>query len=131
MVAADFGGNGDIDLVTSSEAGLRFWRNDGGNRNLLLKLRLVGNRSNTTSLGVRVEVLAGNWRTSRTVRRIPLEIGVGQHRQLDALKVHWFDLSTAKVDVPVGRDVYTVTEPTLPSGSCPYLYAWDGRGSSS
>ncbi len=128
MVAADFAGDGGIDLVTSSDAGLRFWRNDGANRNLQLKLRLVGNRSNATSLGVRVEVLAGNWRTSRTVRRIPLEIGVGQHRQLDALKVHWFDLSTAKVDVPVGRDMYTVTEPTLPSGSCPYLYAWDGRG---
>ena len=106
MVAADFDGNGDIDLVTSSDAGLRFWRNDGGNRNLQLKLRLAGNRSNTSSLGVRVEVLAGNWRTSRTVRRIPLEIGVGQHRQLDALKVHWFDLSTAQVDVPVGRDVH-------------------------
>ena len=128
MVAADFDGNGEIDLVTNSDAGLRFWRNDGGNRNLQLKLRLVGNRSNTTSLGVRVEVLAGNWRTSRTVWRIPLEIGVGQHRQLDALKVHWFDLSTAKVDVPVGRGVYTVTEPALPSGSCPYLYAWDGQG---
>jgi len=127
MVAADFAGDGAIDLVTSSDAGLRFWRNDGGNRNLQLKLRLAGNRSNTTSLGVRVEVLAGNWRTSRTVRQIPLEIGVGQHRQLDALKVHWFDLSTAQVDVPVGRDVHTVTEPTLPSGSCPYLYAWDGQ----
>jgi Flp pilus assembly protein TadD len=128
MVAADFDGNGDLDLVTSSDAGLRFWRNDGGNRNLQLKLRLVGNRSNSTSLGVRVEVLADNWRTSRTVRRNPLEIGVGRHRQLDALKVHWFDLSTARVGVPVGRDVVTVTEPTLPSGSCPYLYAWDGRG---
>jgi tetratricopeptide (TPR) repeat protein len=128
MLAADFDGDGDIDLVTNSETGLRFWRNDGGNRNLMLKLRLAGNRSNTTSLGVRVEVMAGNWRTSRTVRRIPVEIGVGQHPQLDALKVHWFDLSTAQVDVPVGRDVYTVTEPTLPSGSCPYLYAWDGHG---
>jgi Tfp pilus assembly protein PilF len=128
MVAADFDGDGDTDLVTNSGAGLHFWRNDGGNRNLQLKLRLAGNRSNTTSLGVRVDVLAGNWRTSRTVRRVPLEIGVGQHRQLDALKVHWFDLSTAQVDVPVGRDVYTVTEPTLPSGSCPYLYAWDGQG---
>jgi Flp pilus assembly protein TadD len=128
MVAADFDGDGDTDLVTSSDAGLRYWRNDGGNRNLQLKLRLAGNRSNTTSLGVRVEVLAGNWRTSRTVRQMPLEIGVGQHQQLDALKVHWFDLSTAQVDVPVGRNVQTVTEPTLPTGSCPYLYAWDGHG---
>ena len=128
MIAADFDGDGDTDLVTSADAGLRFWRNDGGNANLQLKLRLAGNRSNTSSLGVRVEVLAGDWRTSRTVRRLPLEIGVGQHRQLDALKVHWFDLSTAQVDVPVGRDVLTVTEPTLPSGSCPYLYAWNGQG---
>jgi thioredoxin-like negative regulator of GroEL len=128
MAAADFDGAGALDLVTSSDAGLRFWRNDGGNRNLLLKLRLAGNRSNTTSLGVRVEVMAGNWRTSRTVRRITVEIGVGQHPQLDALKVHWFDLSTTQVDVPVGKEVYTITEPTLPSGSCPYLYAWDGHG---
>ena len=128
MAAADFGGDGAIDLVTSSDAGLRFWRNNGANRNLQLKLRLAGNRSSNSSLGVRVEVLAGDWRTSRTVRRNPLEIGVGQHRRLDALKVHWFDLSTAQVDVAVGQDVYTVTEPTLPSGSCPYLYAWDGHG---
>jgi thioredoxin-like negative regulator of GroEL len=128
MVATDFDGDGDTDLVTSSEAGLHFWRNVGGNRNLQLKLRLAGNRSNGSSLGVRVELLAGDWRTSRTVRRIPLEIGVGQHGRLDALKVHWFDLSTAQVDVPVGRDIVTVTEPTLPSGSCPNLYAWDGNG---
>jgi Flp pilus assembly protein TadD len=127
MVAADFDGDGDTDLVTWSDTGLRFWRNDGGNRNRQLKLRLTGNRSNTNSLGVRVELLAGDWRTSRTVRRNPLEIGVGQHRQLEAIKVHWFDLSTAQVDVPVGREMCTITEPTLPSGSCPYLYAWDGQ----
>jgi Tfp pilus assembly protein PilF len=126
VVAADFDDDGDSDLVTSSDAGLRFWRNDGGNQNCQFKLRLAGNRSNTSALGVRVEVLAGDWRTSRTVRGSPLEIGVGRHEQLDALRVRWFDLSTAQVDVPVGRTVHTVAEPTLPSGSCPYLYAWDG-----
>ncbi len=128
VVAADFRGEGCLDLVTSSESGLHFWRNQGADMNLRLKLRLVGNRSNTSSLGVRVEALAGDWRTSRTVNRMPLEIGVGQHRQLDALKVHWFDLSTAQVDVPVERTMLTVVEPKLPSGSCPYLYAWDGGG---
>lgn len=127
-VAADFDGDGDTDLVTTSDAGVRFWRNDGGTANAQLKLRLAGNRSNTSSLGVRVELIAGDWRTSRTVRRIPMEIGVGRHTRLDALKVHWFDLSTAQLDVPVGPEVHTVTEPTLPSGSCPYLYVWDGKG---
>lgn len=127
LLAADFDNDGDTDLVTSASGGLRFWRNDGGNQNRQLKLRLAGNRSNTSSLGVRAEFTAGNWRTRRTVRQIPLEVGVGQHAQLDALKVHWFDLSTAQVDVPVGREIHTVTEPTLPTGSCPYLYAWDGK----
>jgi len=127
LVAADFDLDGDTDLLTASAAGLRLWHNDGGHQNQQLKLRLAGNRSNSSALGVRVEVVAGDWRTSRAVRRLPLEIGVGTHRQLDALKVRWFDLATAQVDVPVGREVYTVTEPTLPSGSCPYLYVWDGR----
>jgi Tfp pilus assembly protein PilF len=126
-VAADFDSDGDTDLVTSSVNGLRCWRNDGGNQNRQLKLRLTGNRSNASSIGVRVELIAGDWRTSRTIRRSLTEIGVGAHRQLDALKVHWFDLSTAQVDVPVGTEIRTVTEPTLPSGSCPYLYAWDGQ----
>ncbi|ACB76235.1 FG-GAP repeat domain-containing protein [Opitutus terrae] len=126
IVAADFDTDGDTDFVTGSEAGLRFWRNDGGNQNLQLKLRLAGQRSNTSALGVRVEVTAGNWRTRRTVRQNPLELGVGQHRQLDALKIRWFDLTTSQVDVPITREVHTVAEPTLPSGSCPYLYVWRG-----
>lgn len=126
LAAADLDADGDTDLVTTSETGLRVWRNDGGNQNQQFKLRLVGKRSNRSALGVRVEIVAGNWRTSRVVRRTPLEVGLGQHRQIDALKFRWFDLATAQVDVPVTREPHVVDEPTLPSGSCPYLYAWDG-----
>lgn len=127
LAAADFDGDGDLDLIASSEAGLRLWRNDGAQQNQLFRLRLAGQRSNSSTLGVRVEVRAGNWRTRRTVRRMPLDIGVGPHQQLDALKVHWFDLSTTQLDVPVSRGIHTVNEPTLPSGSCPYLYTWNGQ----
>jgi tetratricopeptide (TPR) repeat protein len=127
IMAADFDGDGDTDLVISSTNGLQFWRNDGGNANRQLKLRLAGHRSNASALGVRVELASGNWRTSRTVHQLPLEIGVGQHDKLDTLKVHWFDLASTLVDVPVEPRVLTLDELTLPSGSCPNLYAWDGR----
>ena len=127
IVAADFDDDGDTDLIVRSTRGLEFWRNDGGNANKQLKLRLVGNRSNASALGVRLEVTSGNWRAMRTLQQLPLEIGVGRHDKLDALKVHWFDLATTLVDVPVESKPLTLDELTLPTGSCPYLYAWDGQ----
>lgn len=68
LVAADFDNDGDTDLILSSTNGLHFLRNDGGNANRQLKLRLVGNRSNASALGVRAVLTAGNWRTIRTLR---------------------------------------------------------------
>jgi tetratricopeptide (TPR) repeat protein len=127
IVAADFDGDGDTDLIVSSSNGLHFWRNDGGNANRQFKIRLAGHRSNASALGVRVELTSGQWRTSRTVHELPLEIGVGQHDKLDSLKVHWFDLATTLVDVPVEAHALTLDELTLPTGSCPNLYAWDGQ----
>jgi hypothetical protein len=127
IAAADFDSDGDTDLVLSSDKGLQCWRNDGGNANQQIKLLLVGNRSNPTGLGVRVEVLAGRWRAIRTLTRLPFEIGVGKHDKLDVLKVRWFDLATTLVDIPVQPQLLTLAELALPTGSCPYLYAWDGK----
>jgi tetratricopeptide (TPR) repeat protein len=127
LVAADFDGDGDTDLIASTPAGLRFLRNDGGNANRQLKLRLVGNRSNASGLGARVELSAGRWHALRSLHQLPFEIGIGHRDKLDSLKVRWFDLSSSLPDVAVPTNQLTLDELTLPSGSCPYLYAWDGR----
>src|SRR6266446_4237312 len=127
IVAADFDADGDTDLIVSTTGGLQFWRNDRGNANRQLKLRLAGNRSNASALGVRVELASGNWRTIRTLQQLPLEIGTGKHDKLDALRSCWFDLASPLVDLPVQTNVLTLDELTLPAGSCPYLYAWDGH----
>jgi tetratricopeptide (TPR) repeat protein len=124
---ADFDGDGDTDLVFSSTAGLQFWRNDGGNANKQLKLQLVGTRSNASALGARVEFVAGRWRSIRTLNQLPFEIGVGKRDKVDLVKTRWFDLATTMVDVPVQREPLTLIELSLPTGSCPYLYAWDGN----
>src|SRR6266404_3717205 len=127
IAVADFDGDGDTDFVLSSASGLQYFRNDGGNANRQLKMRLEGNRSNGSALGVRVELSAGRWRAIRTVHQLPLEIGVGQHDKVDVIKVHWSDLATTLVDVPVEPTPLALVELTLPTGSCPYLYAWDGK----
>src|SRR4029077_2958456 len=127
LVAADFDNDGDTDLILSTTNGLQFLRNDGGNANQQLKLRLTGNRSNASALGVRVEAAAGNWRTIRTLHQLPLEVGTGKHQKLDALKIRWFDLASTWVDVVLPTNVLAIDELKLPTGSCPYLYAWDGK----
>jgi hypothetical protein len=126
-VAADFDKDGDSDLILAGESGLQFWRNEGGNANKQLKLRLVGNRSNPSGLGVRVDVSAGHWRTRRTMQRLPLEIGVGAHVAIDSIRTHWYDLSATAVDLAVETKPIALAELTVPAGSCPYLYAWDGK----
>ena len=96
--------------------GLKLLRNDGGNANQQLKLRLIGNRSNASGLGIRLEVTAGPFRVHRTVTSLPVEIGVGQHDKLDSLVARWFDLAFNQIDVK--------PDPTAPpcrssSRSCP------------
>ena len=126
---ADFDGDCDTDLLVCTEAQcLKLLRNDGGNANHQIKLRLMGNRSNPSGLGMRLEITSGGLRTSRTVNRLPVEIGLGKYQQIDSLTVRWFDLAVNSVDLKVEcPKLFAMEELILPTGSCPYLYAWDGK----
>ena len=127
VAAADFDNDCDTDLVLSTPKGLKFLRNDGGNANLQLKLRLEGTRSSASALGARVELVSGHWHALRSPQQLPFEVGVGKNAKLETLKVRWFDLATTIVDQPVECKIVPLMELTLPTGSCPYLYSWDGE----
>ena len=113
-------------MVTGSDKGLRLLRNDGGNANKQLKLQLLGTRSNASALGARVQLVSGHWRTLRTLNILPLEVGVGKAEKIELLQTRWSDLTATMLDVPVQREPFPLLELVLPSGSCPYLYVWDG-----
>lgn len=126
---ADFDMDCDSDVVLVTEnKGLRFLRNDGGDANHQLKLRLLGNRSNASGLGVQVEVTAGGLRLVRTVQSLPVEIGVGKNQTLDSVTTHWFNLAMPMMGVEaVCQEPLIAFEMVLPEGSCPYVYVWDGE----
>ncbi len=128
VATADLDGDCDTDLVLETGAGtLRVLRNQGGHANPQLRLRLLGTRSNPSALGLRIELTSGNWRAIRTVHRLPVEIGVGQRTKIDSLNIRWFDTLSTDVDTPVQCGVpLAMVELVRPTGSCPYLYRWNG-----
>lgn len=126
---ADMDNDGDSDMVIDSpNQNLQILSNEGGNQNRLFKLRLDGTRSNRSGLGMQIELTSGNWRTLHTVHSLPIEIGTGAKETIDILKVRWSDAADGEIGVEVSPDqTWQVTELRIATGSCPYLYAWDGE----
>jgi hypothetical protein len=126
---ADFDRDCDSDVIVAlARGGLRYLRNDGGNANSQVKVQLMGNRSNASGIGCKVEIETGGLRLMRTVQTLPVEVGVGKYQKLDSFLVHWANWPQGSADVPINcTEPVLSLELTLQEGSCPYLYAWDGK----
>jgi Tfp pilus assembly protein PilF len=126
---ADFDNDCDSDVIVAlAGGGLRYLRNDGANANAQFKVALNGTRSNASGIGCKVEVETGGLRLIRTVRQLPVEIGVGKYRRLDSFLVHWFNWPQGSAEVPFDcKEPLFALELSIQEGSCPYLYAWDGK----
>jgi enediyne biosynthesis protein E4 len=98
---ADYDNDGDLDLlVTSNNGPARLYRNDNANQNDVLRVRLVGSRSNRDAVGARVSV-AGASNARNMVRtgssyasqsELPLTLGLGKPEGADktvALDILW------------------------------------------
>lgn len=130
VVAADFGRDGDEDLIVADPVtGLRILRNDGGNANLFVQVRLAALRTgsgknNNFGIGARVELRAGDMVQTRVVRTAVTHFGLGPHLKADVLRVEWPNGVSQVIHFP-GTDQDVVENEVLKS-SCGFLYAWDG-----
>ncbi|MCD8535388.1 MAG: FG-GAP-like repeat-containing protein [Verrucomicrobia bacterium] len=126
---ADMDQDGDTDLVVDTfQSGIQILRNQGGNQNRQIKIRLDGTRSNRSGLGIQIEMTAGNWRTLHTVHSVPIEIGVGQRNIIDSMSIRWSDAADGELDIGFDpKKPWVMTELRIATGSCPYLYVWDGE----
>ena len=96
---ADFDNDGDLDvLVSNNGERAQLLRNDGGNRNHWLQIRLVGTESNRDGVGARVKVVAGDLiqhderkgGTSYQSAQDPrLHFGLGRRDTVDSVEVTW------------------------------------------
>jgi hypothetical protein len=107
--AGDFDGDGDLDIAITTNGGpAAVFRNDGGNANAFVRLRLVGagGKSNRDAIGARVRLTYGGRTQARTVRsaasyasqsEMALTFGLGAAVSggTAAAEVRWPDGSTS------------------------------------
>ena len=96
---ADYDGDGDLDiLVTSNDGPARLLRNDGGNANGYLRVRLQGSRSNRDGLGARLTLTSASGRQVQMVRggssycsqsETVATFGLGGDQRVDSLEILW------------------------------------------
>ena len=116
LAVGDIDNDGDTDLLllNAGEPPVLL-RNDGGNRNHWLGVRLVGTRSNSDGIGAKVTVVtAGVQRTKQLLGGTSycsasdhrLLFGLGQNEKVDAVTVRWpsGQVTTLK-DVAINRYV--------------------------
>jgi hypothetical protein len=95
----DYDNDGDVDvLVLNMNDPPSLLRNDGGNRNNWIKIKLIGTKCNRTAVGARVRVVTGNHAQMDEVHTgysvmsqgdLRLHFGVGQAKTIDLIEVKW------------------------------------------
>jgi tetratricopeptide (TPR) repeat protein len=158
LASGDVDVDGDTDVLIRDPTGrLRCGRNEGGNRNRSLRVRLAGRVSNRSGVEAKVEMRAGSlWQKLEVYAASPapapadLVFGLGQRAAADAVRVIWpsgtvqaeTEFATAATgvlneqgigtkDAPrptaASNATLTVTELDRKPSSCPYLYTWNGE----
>lgn len=125
----DYDNDGDLDIfLVGSPGTIHLLRNDGGNVNNYLVVRLAGLRmgsgkNNYFGIGAKIEVKAGTLYQMQVMSEPIAHFGIGNREGADVVRVLWSN------GVPQNRfnpeRNQTIVENQILKGSCPWLYAWN------
>lgn len=117
----DYDNDGDLDiLVTVNNGAARLLRNDGGNRNNVLRVQTIGTTANRDGIGARVEVTLrdgpGLWQIVKTgssyasQSELPVTFGLGSAAGITSLRVKWPGGRVDSVGALSANQIVTVKE---------------------
>ncbi len=127
----DYNEDGDMDIFLAGlHGGVRLLRNDGGNANHHLKMRLKGIRAgsgknNHYGIGAKIELRAGNLYQMKVVTQPNIYFGLADRSEVDVVRILWTNGTPQNIFTP-GIEQDLIEEQQL-KGSCPFLYTWNGE----
>ena len=129
ILTSDVDSDGDLDLIIHQDGAAFVLRNDGGNINNYLKVRLAGlragsSKNNYFGIGSKLELKAGDLYQMRSVNKSVTHFGLGDRVQGDVVRVLWSNGVPQNHLNPQKNQ--TIVETQILKGSCPYLFAWNG-----
>ena len=112
----DYDNDGDVDVFIVNNGGEGvLLRNDGGNKNNWLQLKLVGTKSNRSAIGARIRIVSGNVSQIREVNNqssylsqnsLTQHFGLAKYNKADTLNIRWpSGLNQQFLNIPVNERI--------------------------
>jgi len=129
---ADLNGNGQLSLIGLSDAGaLSVAISHGTKKYHWQTIRPRARQStgdqriNSFGIGGEIEVRSGLLVQKQPIERPELHFGLGEQEQVEVARILWPN-GSMRAEFALNADQQIVTEQRL-KGSCPFLFAWDGK----
>ncbi|MGD0201703.1 MAG: FG-GAP-like repeat-containing protein [Bryobacteraceae bacterium] len=125
---ADFNNDGRPDLAAIAPDGsIHLLTNKSATTNQWLRVAITGIKNPRIGAGAEVEVRSATRYQKKIYQGVPLLFGLGEDKQVDTVRISWPNgLIQNETAQAAGRTALYKEAPRL-SGSCPMIFAWDGR----
>ena len=128
LAAADFDDDARIDLaVVRPDGSLHLVANRTPGAAGWLRVGLTGVKNPKLALGAQIEVKAGTSYQKRTYQGIPLLFGLRAAQEVDTVRITWPNGLIQNQSKQAINKTEIYKEAQRLSGSCPMIFAWNGR----
>jgi len=129
---ADLSGNGRLDLLGLAADGAAMLASSHGAKKYQwqtirprARTATGDQRINSFGIGGEIEIRSGLLTQKQPITRPELHFGLGEHTSADVARIVWPN-GSVRAEFSLKSNQQIVTEQRL-KGSCPFLFAWNGR----